>query len=380
MDRLRSGYKAKMRLWDDGPPIDVIWYRVPEDTPEITWGTPFRSTEWWRDKYERENHDLGEQIPYSADPDEVMNLWYRGNAPFPGHGKEPCGDKEAWAKGGVRGITPEHITDALGRCPECSAEDQAILLPIGFRLDFGAPVSRLSGAAIVGPGSSWFTSTPIGGPYPDTTVFYAVGTLASTWPTVTGVDAPIYEWIGPQGRIRWYQYDVPAGTNHAVQGFVTGSSVWFAFWVACDRGTHIEFGQAGAGPAGTNPVAAPQWVRSYGIDQYALALYHVSVPGIVGLERMSAAGGWFGSFPNPAFLRFGSAGQVLPDTYPATRLVFNSGGDPADAETYGWIAQHFQLHHPGFQGAPPTPVVSREMTTDTDLLLTTDGGAIIESD
>jgi hypothetical protein len=117
MDLLRSGKKALMQTWDSGPPVPVVWFRVPRSTPFFPGSTPFRAINYLMPT---DNMGLGEQQPYDPDPCKQQMPWYRGNYPAPYLGINYCGDLDTWRNGGVRGVTPPIITDAQGRCPDCA--------------------------------------------------------------------------------------------------------------------------------------------------------------------------------------------------------------------------------------------------------------------
>ncbi|MGL4555275.1 MAG: hypothetical protein ACRC33_29260, partial [Gemmataceae bacterium] len=117
MDMLRSGYRGLMQTWQrDYPPVEVVWYRVPQDREGYEPATPFRSNNYTDDEH-RKNDGVGEVYPITPDECENQRPWYNGAPPAIYIGGHPCGPRDAWLLGGVPGVTPVITTLPDGRCP-----------------------------------------------------------------------------------------------------------------------------------------------------------------------------------------------------------------------------------------------------------------------
>lgn len=125
MDFLRSGYKAKTRLWlNDASTVDIRWFRVSPQAKVFESESLFRSSVW--DEYTI-IRPAGET---KGDPHQ----WDKGLNTLGYVGKEWCGPKSAIQFGGVHEIDPEIRTNADGTCDCCEVGNQVDSLGVGDSL------------------------------------------------------------------------------------------------------------------------------------------------------------------------------------------------------------------------------------------------------
>lgn len=173
MDFLRSCYKAKMRTIIGADPVDVIWFRVSDDTPMYSTPNIFTSRVWCVDPF---NDQMGEQSAGRVCCGSQDIDWWNGRPPpalVPG--PHPCGT-DAVAQTGAGPDDPKFMTGDDGSAPCCAPEpgwSASIFGTIGVRGEWSTsgaypPVGVTifwfdnlgnSGSAVAGSGFTTF-------PYP----------------------------------------------------------------------------------------------------------------------------------------------------------------------------------------------------------------------
>jgi hypothetical protein len=142
-------------MWDDDSLVDIVWYRVPRDTPFFKGPLVYGSRWWQRDVFRPRWDIVGEQFPYDPDPCQEQFPYYRGNAPNEALPVRVCGAPELWARLARRGVDPEIVTTDDGACPDCVFID----FKAEAALVFGSPCPILGAPS--GPVINDFMDPPI---------------------------------------------------------------------------------------------------------------------------------------------------------------------------------------------------------------------------
>ena len=117
MDWLRSGYRVQLRTWQTGiAPVEVHWFRVPNDWPLYPTVHVFGSRNWEEDKW---NAGIGEQYPVYVPPGEPARPYYRGDIPPWYDADHVCGSPAVFARGGIVGVDPPINLDGDGYSTCC---------------------------------------------------------------------------------------------------------------------------------------------------------------------------------------------------------------------------------------------------------------------
>lgn len=117
IDWLRNAYRAKMKTVSYLPPVDVVWFQVPNDTPMFGKACAFRSRFWFKEPF---NDGIGEQNAGRTCCKKMDVEWYNGAVAteFSG-GLVPCGS-DAVAKSGAGPDDPVFATTIDGSAPCCA--------------------------------------------------------------------------------------------------------------------------------------------------------------------------------------------------------------------------------------------------------------------
>ena len=120
MDFGKSGQRGFMRTIVDAEPAEVVFYRVPWDTPMYTKPTPFRFS-IYNDPFP-ENSGIGWQDA-GRDPPDCCGRgweWYDGHEPAPMLNTGPCGTDAVAERGAIAGVDPIFQTNGIGQPPCCA--------------------------------------------------------------------------------------------------------------------------------------------------------------------------------------------------------------------------------------------------------------------
>jgi len=145
MDFMRAGYFSEMVLWEGGDPIPGYWFPAPDGAEVLQDFSPFRARRIW-DHPEDEPTPLGES---------AIQPWrYRGTGNTIGYdGTHFCGPSEAFAEGGVPGVTPEILTFSDGSAACCDTPTPPPAVPTFWTFQSPTP------ARIAGISSPWIPGT-----------------------------------------------------------------------------------------------------------------------------------------------------------------------------------------------------------------------------
>lgn len=105
-----------MRTIQGEPPVEVVWFQVPDDRAAYSGWTVFRSTNWVDDPT---NHGLGEQSEGLVCCGKRDVVWYNSKAPAEYFGGNPCGSDAVARRGAIPGVDPTFMTNDRGQAPCC---------------------------------------------------------------------------------------------------------------------------------------------------------------------------------------------------------------------------------------------------------------------
>lgn len=124
LDYARSGYRSKMKLWQDKPDLTSgVWFRTVPSAKFFERPHLFANTKTW---YERDFNQG------SAPGEREIGDYYNSKSPGSYDGKQHCGSDDAMSQGGITGVDPPLLTDATGMLPCCKPHEPNPCYPPGY--------------------------------------------------------------------------------------------------------------------------------------------------------------------------------------------------------------------------------------------------------
>lgn len=103
-----------------GEPASIVWFRVPESTPQVRYFTRMRSFVWENKEHKlhEEWSGVGEQVIRSTSQAYKGVGYYNGAPPAAYTADHVCGSKEVWENGGT--VEDGFFTNTTGQAPCCT--------------------------------------------------------------------------------------------------------------------------------------------------------------------------------------------------------------------------------------------------------------------